>query len=180
MCGVLCGHIFNFFGLIPRSTVSGHTVRVCLLYKKPPNCLPKWPYHLAFPPAMMRVLIAPHPYLHLVSSLFWIWGILIGVGWYLIVVLIYISFMPYGVEYIFISLFATCRPPLVKCLLRSLAHFSIGLLVFLLSMVIFWISRVYFSSFFSIIKRCFFLPFFLSPIIYMFEDWTFKLHMLSL
>ena len=27
-------------------------VRVCLVCKKPPNCLPKWPYHSTFLPAM--------------------------------------------------------------------------------------------------------------------------------
>ena len=43
-----------------------------------------------------------------------------------------ISLMTYDMEHLFICLFAICISSLVKYLLRSLAHFSIGLFVFLL------------------------------------------------
>ena len=80
----------------------------------------------------MRVPVAPPSHRHLVVSVFWSLAILIGVWWYL-VVLICISLITYDVSlFVIICLFAICISSLLRCLLRSLAHFLIGLFVFLL------------------------------------------------
>jgi hypothetical protein len=52
-------------------------------------------------------------------------AILVGIKWYLSVVLIYISLMTKDIEHLFIGLLDICIFSFDTCLLRSFVHFKI-------------------------------------------------------
>ena len=104
---------------------------VCLGYKKPPNCLAKWVHHFAFLPAMMGIPIVPCPYQHLMLSVLRILAILIGVC--VVVSCHCFNLQPLITyeEQPFMCLFSICPSSLVRCLVKSLAHFLTVSFVFI-------------------------------------------------
>ena len=122
---------FTFGGHIPRSGIAGsdgnakfnflrklHTVlhSSCTILHSHQQCT--------------RVPISPHPCQHLLCSGFSHNSIVMGVKWYLILILISISLMTNDIEHLFTCLLAICIFSLQRCLFKPFAHFLIRLFAF--------------------------------------------------
>ena len=96
-------------------------------------CFPQWTYHFIFPWAMHKgsnfSISLPILFFSFIC-LFLIKTILMGLKWYLIVVMIFIFLMISNVEHLFMCLLAIYLFSSEKFLFKSFAHFWFGLLAF--------------------------------------------------
>ena len=119
MCRFLCGHKFSpplgkYQGvrLLDYKIIVSYNTLIQFGVRNHQTVL-RWLYHFSFPP-VTESSIALHPHQRLVLAMFQILAILIGVYWYL-VVLISISLMMYDLEHLFLCLFVICISSLMRC-----------------------------------------------------------------
>ena len=98
---------------------------------------------------LLRALISPYSCQHFLLSVVLIIAILMGMKWYLIMVLIFISLMVNDVEHLFIGLLVICISSWEKWLVKPLAHFNQSICLLFFVCFYHWFVRVL-----SIYSRC--------------------------
>lgn len=104
----------------------------CFVFMKLPK-FPEWLYHSHLQQQCMNDPVSPHPHQHLLASLYFIWTILIGVFFYLIVVWILISLMVNDFGLLFM-----CLPSV--SLQRNICLCFLFILLIALFAFYFWVS----------------------------------------
>ena len=126
-------YVFIFVGYIPKCRITGSYRNT--MFNSLKNCKTVFQSILIVHSHQQceKVLVFLHPLQYLLLSIFLVITILVGMKWYLTVVLIYISLMTNDVDHLVMCLLLICMSPLEKCLFKSFAHFLDKLLlVFLL------------------------------------------------
>ena len=120
-----CEHTLSvLLGVYVGVELLGHVVTLCLTFWRTTKTFSKAGVAFYIPISNIWVPIPPHLHQqHSILFVFFISAILVGVKWYLIVVLICISLMTKDVEHLFMWLLAICMSFMEKCLFKSFAHF---------------------------------------------------------
>ena len=129
MCKSLCRYMFFF--LILLGTYLGmelfsYTVTLCLTLWETVMLFIKVVVPLYIPTINVWVLIFLHPHQSLPHTMFFFYhNMLVGVKWYLILVLIYVSLMLNDVEHVIMCSSAICISYLEKCWFIYFAYLRI-------------------------------------------------------
>ena len=118
-----------------RGLAGSHGDPLFSLLRKCQMVFPKWPHHYAFPPAAPKAPTSPCPRRRAPSGIFVV-DIPVSAQWPLLSVLIPASLMTHDVERLPMCLLVIYIFPLQECPFWSLAHFLMGYLFWVISLLI--------------------------------------------